>query len=188
VRPDENDVTGHIEDLRRSREIDGELNPIKVDQFDRVIDGRKRKLAGWKSKQVIQVSDDLDFLHKRISSMLHWPTSESDWIEVFTRICIIRSQSMPEQAVCAYVSKHDSPFSEQRTRELVPDRFKRSGGYDLPERKPVSFVDAPQVVGGYKITPTPLPAERAALEWPCAHCGCPADWRKAVWSKPKAST
>ena len=76
-----------LSDLGSSRKIAGKLLPVVKDQQGRVLNGRHRLAAGWKSSVVKPVSDDLDFLLKRLHFLVHCRASAAEQSEVLVGIC-----------------------------------------------------------------------------------------------------
>ena len=181
VEPEE-DV---INDLRMSRKLVGELLPVIKDQKGRILNGRHRKLAGWRSEVVLPVKDDLDFYIKRLHFLVQRKASIAEQAESIRLICEeLSKRGMPDDQIMEHVVTKISPWGRSWTYELIPDRFKRE--HKQYKIHSVDFQDRPVMVGGVEVSPSPLPSERDSLEWPCHTCGCPEDWRSATWPRPSA--
>jgi hypothetical protein len=118
-----------LSDLRTSRKIVGELLPVVKDQQGRVLNGRHRLAAGWRSTVVMPVRDDLDFLLKRLHFLVQRRASAAEQSEVITGICReLERQGIPPGKIASKVVQEISPWESSYTYSLIPDRYKSAVG------------------------------------------------------------
>ena len=121
MQPDDDQVG----ELKRSRTLVGELLPVVVDQTGRVLNGRHRRRAGWRSTVTVSVSDELDFLVKRLHFLVQRRSSQAEHAEAFAAICAeLERRGMEAAAIAEHVVARISPFEKSYTYALVQERFK----------------------------------------------------------------
>jgi hypothetical protein len=165
-----------LSDLKSSRKIVGELLPVVKDQQGRVLNGRHRLAAGWKSSVVMPVRDDLDFLLKRLHFLVQRRASAAEQSEVITSICKeLERQGIPTEKIASKVVREISPWESSYTYEVIPDRYKSAVGRPRAEfpvggnsqrtmlRVQTSDGEPPVRVR----EDSPAPAERS---YPCPNC------------------
>jgi len=125
-----------VEELGRSRDIVGELLPVIVDQKGRVINGRHRLEAGWRSKVVWNVKDDRDYALKRLHFLgVQRQSTISERAEAIGFLCqALEADGLSGKALIDKVLE-ESPWGTAYTYEFIPNRYKRSGGYDRAPRQ-----------------------------------------------------
>jgi len=118
-----------LSDLKTSRKVVGELLPIVKDQKGRILNGRHRRAAGWKSTVVMVVTDDLDFLVKRLHFLVQRRASTAEQSEVVIGICAeLEKRSVPLGKIASKVVQEISPWEPSYTYSLIPDRYKSAVG------------------------------------------------------------
>lgn len=116
-----------VKDLKRSKRIVGEIDPVILDQRGRAISGRHRKAAGWKTRRVVKVKDELDYLVKRLHMTVQRHSSQQEQAELFRGICkqIENQGRIDKEKIGKFVLDNISPFEKSYTTELLPDEYKR---------------------------------------------------------------
>lgn len=162
-----------ISELRESRRKVGELLPVVVDQFGRILNGRHRREAGWKSQLVMPVKDDVDFRRKRLHFLVQRKSSQAEHAEAFTALCeALEKQGVAKEDIAEQVVKNESPFDRSYTYSLIPNRFKKTTsprGARQESGTAGLYGDELLVARSREFAPPPPPPPRIEH---CPGCGC----------------
>jgi hypothetical protein len=156
----------HVEDLKRSRKLVGEIDAVVKDQFGRIIAGRHRSAAGWKTKRVLESKDNLDYLVKRLHSTVQRHSTLEEQSQMFRAICeeIEKQGKIPKEKIGHYVLTHISPYKQTYTQDLIPDEFKQQSKQRFENNgNTKSFSKNPDIssfkIGGVTFVKKPLEEE-----------------------------
>ncbi len=115
-----------IDNLKRSREIVGELEEVLVTPDGEVIDGKHRLKAypGWKTRTV-PVQDRKTLLLQRLHRNFRRNVSREEVKKLLNELAIIlKNEGTPEELIAREIVKL-SPYSESYTLSLLPKKYKQ---------------------------------------------------------------
>jgi hypothetical protein len=123
-----------IENLKRSREIVGELEPVFVTPDGEIIDGRHRLKAypGWRTQTVDVSRKDaiLLKLHKNYRRAVSKEETKQLLLELAQAL---EKEGVPQEQIAQEVVKL-SPYSETYTLSLLPRKYKQPKKAEAGER------------------------------------------------------
>jgi len=113
-----------IEFLRKSREQVGELEPVRITEDGRIIDGKHRLAAypGWRKVIVKATSKEAlkERIHRTLKSRV---TRKERQAQILEYALYLEEEGVkPEEMVSALAS--ELPFSKDYIRKLLPARYK----------------------------------------------------------------
>jgi hypothetical protein len=115
-----------IQNLRRSREILGEIDEVIIDQNGQPIDGAHRLKAypGWKTRtvNVDRKKAILIRLHRNYRRVVSKEETKRLLYELALQL---KSEGVPDQQIASEVVRL-SPYSPQYTLRLLPKKFKKT--------------------------------------------------------------
>lgn len=126
-----------IEQLRKSKELQGALVPIMKDQYGNIISGRHRKQVdpNW-PETTVEVKDELDRELKIIHYNVQRKPSRKETQKRLLRIAkILKAQCIAKENITAEVAKL-VPYSDRYVRELLPDDYKQEAKVRFVEVAP----------------------------------------------------
>jgi len=152
-----------IEFLRRSREQVGELEPVRITEEGRVIDGKHRLKAypGWRKVTVKKSPKEAlkERIHRTLKARV---TRKERQAQILEYALYLEDEGVkPEEMVSALVK--ELPFSERYLRKLLPQKYKRE--YIKSEiSKPAKSTEKQQFGTEFRIEEAPEPSNLAASE------------------------
>lgn len=114
-----------VENLKRSRNLLGELEPVLIDQNGNVIDGRHRLKAypGWAAK-TIQISDRKSAIIYRLHKNFRRDVSKDELRKLLDELALIlKQEGIPQERIAREIV-HLSPYSESYTLSLLSKKYK----------------------------------------------------------------
>jgi hypothetical protein len=114
-----------VQNLKRSRELLGELDEVIVDQNGQPIDGihRLKAYPGWKTRTV-QVDRKTAILLRLHRNYRRTVSKEETKAMLHELALALKNEGVPEEQVANEVVKL-SPYSPQYTLSLLPKKFKQ---------------------------------------------------------------
>ena len=118
-------------DLKRSKDLIGQLYPILVDPKGNILDGKQRLQANgkWERRILRGAKTDKDrLLVGIVANSMRRTVSKGERKEQFTRLAEIltKEEEIKDQAVSTRIAELTG-FSERWIRECLPRRFKAEG-------------------------------------------------------------
>jgi len=114
-----------IENLKRSRELIGELEEVLITPDGEVIDGKHRLKAypGWKTRTV--QADRKTLILTRLHKNFRRNVPRAEVKELLNELAIIlKQEGIPEDQIAQEIVKL-SPYSENYTLSLLPKKYKQ---------------------------------------------------------------
>jgi DNA-directed RNA polymerase subunit F len=114
-----------IENLKKSREIIGEIDEVLIDQNQNIIDGAHRLKAypGWKTK-VVQ-ADYKQRILLRLHRNFRRTVSREETKKLLNELAqILKNEGTPEEQIAQKIVQL-SPYSEPYTLSLLPKKYKQ---------------------------------------------------------------
>jgi hypothetical protein len=160
-----------VANLRRSKKIVGELQPVLWDdRTKRPISGNHRVKAGWKSIKHIRTKDDMEFWRLKMHSNLQRSVSMTEFaaeLGVYAQV-MEKAGVKPDGIVKELLEV--SPFNTNYTYEFIPNRYKRSEGY-APRIRKSEFAKEVAPKEGEPPVAIKEPDEHFLKQHRCPNCG-----------------
>lgn len=123
----------HVQDLRNSREIIGELSPVVIDSDGEILVGSHRKKAGWLKTQYIdtetlakkwcvprQVAKEMVRVNSNVQRTVKVEETEASLLKMAKAF---EDQGIPREKIASEVAKR-VPFTSRWVRQLLPSKYK----------------------------------------------------------------
>lgn len=156
-----------IDELRRSKAIVGELNPIVKDRrTGQTISGKHREQVGWSKVVWVDTKDDLQLMRLKIHYNVQRQKPPKEWASELTEYAelMAKSGSTNPEIVKELISV--SPFGKSFTYEFIPQRFKSMEGRPRGQFPGVETKPA----AGFSVAP-PVDEPRKEELVTCSSCG-----------------
>jgi len=114
-----------VQNLRRSRELLGELDEVILDQDGQPIDGKHRLKAypGWKTRTV-QADRKTAILLRLHRNYRRTISKEETKALLYELALTLKNEGVPDELIAQEIVKL-SPYSPQYTLSLLPKKFKQ---------------------------------------------------------------
>ena len=162
-----------IGELRRSKKVVGELNPvIWDDRRDEVVSGAHRLKAGWKTVKHIRTRDDVEFYRLKLHYNIQRGMPPAEVVSMLANYgdALIAQGMVPGGKLMAAICEM-SPWKKRYTYEMVPRRFKNEDGPGRPEGSPnLQPPQIPKRLPASIVDEDEAPAGPALVQATCPRC------------------
>ncbi len=168
-----------VEDLRHSKKVAGELNPVVIDKrTGKVVSGEHRLEAGWKKIVYIETKDDAEFHRLRMHYNLQRRLAPDEWSNEFIEYAeALIKTGLPYPEVLKELLEN-APFKDKKyAYEFIPDYLKSNEGRPRQFQESETQAPEPFTHGGFTFGPKDE-APAAKIGGLDSHEFCPECGRK----------
>lgn len=147
----------HIQDLRDSRKIIGELSPLVIDSDGEILAGIHRKEAGWLTTHYIdtealakdwnvprEVAKEMVRVNSNVQRRVKAEETQASLLKMAKAF---EFHGIPKEKIAAEIAR-SVPFTHQYVLYLLPDKYKQTEKAVSPGRPPASgrpFLSPPAI-------------------------------------------